>query len=152
MKQINENEVEDCNHTQPRQKKKKAQKKLVCNTLLQTDVQIGTKGNKEENHTMLAWELSGIWKKNTKDNFPFCLGQAEIRPDSDPLKILFPLPSTKSPSRPRNNSWETYFPNKKRAAHGLAVNPRHSILLDFHSIFLFIPPTIFNHENHNCFL
>lgn len=35
-------------------KKKKAQNKLVCNTLLQTDVQIGTKGNKEENHTMLA--------------------------------------------------------------------------------------------------
>lgn len=41
-------------------KKKKALNKLVCNTLLQTDVQTGTKGNKEEKHTLLASELSGI--------------------------------------------------------------------------------------------
>jgi len=38
----------------PNHAKKKALNKLVCNSLPQTDVQIGTKGNKEENHTMLA--------------------------------------------------------------------------------------------------
>lgn len=58
-----------------KKKKKKVPNKLVCNTLLQTDVQIRTKGNKEEKYTMLAWELSGIWEKKKKDNFPFSLEQ-----------------------------------------------------------------------------